>query len=65
MTNNIKKLREEKNITRKQLADISGVAYTKIGDYESNYTKTENVTVGNLCRIADALNCTLDELISR
>lgn len=65
MTNNIKKLREQKNISRKQLSELSGVAYTKIGDYESNYTKTENVTVGNLCRIADALGCTLDELIAR
>ena len=62
MTNNIKKLREQNNISRRQLAELSGIAYTKIGDYENNYTKTENITVGNLYKIADALGVTLDEL---
>ena len=35
MTNNIKKLREQNNISRRQLAELSGIAYTKIGDYEN------------------------------
>lgn len=65
MTNRIKQFREQKNITRKQLSESSGVHYKKITDYENNYFKTENVTIGNLCRIADALGCTLDELIER
>ena len=65
MTNKIKQLREQKNITRKQLSELSGVHYKKITDYENNYIKTNNITVGNLCRIADALGCMLDELVER
>lgn len=38
--------------------------YNKISDYENGYVKTENITVGNLSRLAKALECTLDELIT-
>ena len=64
MNNNIKKLRLEKGISRKELAELSGVHYNKISDYENNYTNIENVTLGNLYRIANALDCTIDDLIS-
>ncbi len=63
MMNNIKKIREEKAVSRKELAERSGVHYKKITDYENEYIKIENVTVGNLDRIAKALECTIDELI--
>lgn len=62
MQNNIKRIREQNGITRKELAALSGVHYKKITDYENNYIKFENITIGNLNRIATALAVTLDEL---
>ena len=58
MQNNIKRIREQNGITRKELAALSGVHYKKITDY----IKFENITIGNLNRIATALGVTLDEL---
>jgi len=55
MQNNIKRIREQNGITRKELAALSGVHYKKITDYENNYIKFENITIGNLNRIATAL----------
>ncbi len=63
MLNNIKKIREDKAVSRKELAERSGLHYSKLKDYENEYIKIENVTVGNLDRIAKALECTIDELI--
>lgn len=62
MRNNIKYLREKSGLSRKELSERSGVHYKKITDYENNYIKIENVTIGNLDRIATALHCTLDAL---
>ena len=47
MQNNIKRIREQNGITRKELAALSGVHYKKITDYENNYIKFENITIGN------------------
>ncbi|MBQ8824462.1 MAG: helix-turn-helix transcriptional regulator [Ruminococcus sp.] len=63
MKNNIKEIRERKGLTRKELAESSGVHYKKITDYENNYINIENVTIGNLYKIAKALECTIDDLI--
>ena len=52
MQNNIKRIREQNGITRKELAALSGVHYKKITDYENDYIKFENITIGNLNRIA-------------
>ena len=54
MQNNIKRIREQNGITRKELAALSGVHYKKITDYENDYIKFENITIGNLNRIATA-----------
>ncbi|MCM1220461.1 MAG: helix-turn-helix transcriptional regulator [Lachnospiraceae bacterium] len=63
MKNNIRELREQNGISRKELAELSGVHYNKISDYENNYIKTENITVGNIYRIAKALKCTIEDLL--
>lgn len=63
MENLIKEIREQQGISRKELSEKSGLHYNKIGDYENGYVNTENITVGNLYRIAQALNCSIDELI--
>ena len=48
--------------TAEQLAEKSGIHYKKITDYENNYIRFENVTVGNALKLAKALGVTLDEL---
>ena len=63
MTNRIKEIRESKGLSRKELAAASGLHYNKISDYENDYLKTENITIGNLLRIAKALDVTLESLI--
>lgn len=63
MTNRIKEARTEKGLSRRELAELSGLHYNKISDYENGYYKTENITVGNLYRLAKALGCKLDDLI--
>lgn len=62
MDNHIKAIREKRGLTRKELSECSGIHYKKIADYENNYIKTENITVGSLYHIAKALQVTLDDL---
>lgn len=64
MTNRIKDIRESKGMTRRKLAEQTGISYTRITDYENGYYKTENITVGKLHSIADALECKIDDLIA-
>lgn len=64
MMNNIKEIREQKGLTRKELAELSGIHYKKVTDYENHYIKTENITVGNLYKLAQALECKIDDLIN-
>lgn len=64
MQNKIKSMREEKGLTRKELAGKSGIHYNKISDYENNYVKTENITVGNIMKIAKALECKIEDIIT-
>ena len=62
MTNRIKEVRTAAGMSRKELSELSGIHYSKISDYENGYYKIENITVGTLGKLADALNVTLDEL---
>lgn len=64
MTNKIRRIREEKGLSRKELAKITEISYKRLGDYETNYYKTENITVGNLLKIAKDLDCTIENLIA-
>ncbi len=60
--NNIKQLREAAGLSRKELAEKTGIRYTRITDYENSYIPIGNMTVENLSKIADALGVSLDEL---
>ncbi len=57
---NLKLLREKNNMTQQQLADSAGVTRPFITDIE-NDKKTAKVQT--LINIANALGCTLDELV--
>jgi len=58
----IKQMREAKNMTQDELADKSGVHRVTIAKYE---TMDIGMTLESAKRIADALGCTIDDLIRK
>lgn len=61
MSNNIKRIRESRNISRKELAKMVGSTYATIQRFETN---ERNVSVKWLEKIAEALSCSKADLIS-
>lgn len=61
LTDKLDRYMKEKNISRLQLAKESGVPYTTIVNFYEKGTK--NVKLSTLKRLADYMNCTLDELV--
>lgn len=61
-TNNIKALREAKGMTQVQLAEAAGIHRVTIARYE---TTDIGMTVDSAQRIANALGCTVDELLGK
>jgi len=57
--NNIRKIREEKGITREKLAFMAGASVTAIQNYEKG---KQSPTIGVAMRIAKVLGVSLDEL---
>lgn len=55
----IREIREQKGISRYRLAQISGVQESTLQNIENS--KDPNPTFKILCRIADALNVSLDD----
>ncbi len=56
----LKEIRKQKNISRYQLSKLSGVKESTLQSIENS--KDPNPTYKVMCRIADALNISLDEL---
>jgi DNA-binding XRE family transcriptional regulator len=59
---NLKKLREQNNLTQEQLATIIGVSRTQYTKYESS---THEPNIRRLILLADYFNVSLDELVGR
>lgn len=57
---NVAKLREEKHLTQKALADLTGVTQGFIWQIENGIS---NPSVDTLKKLAAALGCTIDELV--
>lgn len=62
MVNNIKALRLRAGLTQKELAKKISVAQGKVSRYES-LKDLSNITLGTMCDIAQALDCTVNDLI--
>lgn len=61
--NNLKRIREEKNITQAKLSEVSGVNLQMIQKYEQgvkDINKAQGITLHN---IAQALNCKIEDLL--
>lgn len=61
--NNIKKKREEANLTQQQLADRVGITMNYLAKIESNRMQ-RGFTLAIIGRIADALNLDIRELFN-
>lgn len=57
---NLKRLREEKNMSRQELSKATGVSTSSLGYYETN---NREPTASALMAIASVLNCSIDELL--
>jgi len=61
--NNLKRIREEKNITQAKLSEITGVNLQMIQKYEQgvkDINKAQGITLHN---IAQALECKIEDLL--
>lgn len=62
MENRIAKIRREKNMKQKKLAEIIGTTQGRLSDYERGRISVENITLGTAEKIAKALECTISDL---
>lgn len=62
MLKNLKKLRNENNVTQQQLADAISVSQQSINKYENHNIEPD---ISTLIQIADYFNVTVDYLIGR
>lgn len=58
----LKDLREAKNLSRAELAKLSGIRYQKIRDIEVGVIKPENITLKTALKLAAALDCQPEDL---
>lgn len=59
----LKDLREAKNLSRTELAKLSGIRYQKIRDIEVGIIKPENIALRTAVKLAQALECDPAELM--
>ena len=62
IVNNLKALRTKAGMTQQQLAKKTGIKVQKISWYE-NTDDLKNITLWNILRIAEALNCTVEDIV--
>jgi transcriptional regulator with XRE-family HTH domain len=60
---NLKKIREEKNISQSKLAEISGVNLRTLQDYEQGSKDINGVRGITLYKLAQALKCKIEDLL--
>ena len=59
----LKKLRERRGLTQRQLAEKSGVNYRSLQDYEQGHKKLGVAGGDTLLRLSCALGCSVEELL--
>lgn len=57
---NLYEIRRQRGMSQVELAKRSGVSHGYISELENNL---KSPTINILCKLAKALNCTLDELV--
>ncbi|MBR5136800.1 MAG: helix-turn-helix transcriptional regulator [Clostridia bacterium] len=59
----LKGIRKNRNLTQKELAQLSGVNFRTLQDYEQGHKKLSSASGEVLLRLSAALGCTTDELL--
>ncbi len=59
----LQKIRESKNITRKELAEMTGISYRSIQDYEQGHKNLSSANATTLYKFSLALGCRIEDLI--
>ena len=62
IVNNLRALRKRAGMTQQELADKAGITQPKLALYE-NTDDLKNITLWNALRIAEALNCTIEDIV--
>lgn len=64
MNNHVKMYRKKQGLTQADLANRAGLNIRQIQKIENGEVQTENITLKTMQAIAQALNATIDDLIS-
>lgn len=59
----LQQLREEKKLTRKELAERTGISFRSIQDYEQGHKDLASAKGSSLYKLSLALGCTVEDLI--
>ena len=59
----LQSIREQRGMTRRELAQQSGVNFRSIQDYEQGHKKLSSAGGDTLLRLAAALGCQIEELL--
>lgn len=62
--NNLSKIRREKGLLQKELADLSGVELRTIQSYEQGIRDINGSELANILRLASALGCAVSDLLT-
>ena len=62
---NLKTLRELKGVSRKELAEITGISFRSIQDYEQGHKDLSSAKADTIFKMSRALGCTMEDLISQ
>ena len=60
---NLKRIRNEKNITQKELSEFSGVNIQMIQKYEQGIKDINKAQAETLYKLAKVLDCAIEDLI--
>lgn len=61
---NLKTLRELKGISRKELAEATGISFRSIQDYEQGHKDLSSAKAETILKMSETLDCTMEDLIS-
>lgn len=62
---NLKKIREEKNMTQAELSAKSGINLRTIQNYEQGFKNINNGKVISIIALSEALNCSIYDILER
>ena len=63
MENKLKTMREMRELTQREVAELSGVSFRMIKDYEQGQRDINGARLSTLLRLCLALGCKLEDII--